>query len=100
MRNSVRKSSCPEGWVPVGAKVPLQLTVRQVEYCRKAIGTSSFTYNLAVATHRFHRNNRLPWPSWQDMYKAFNACKREDYPFVTRWPPGWSKALSWTSARP
>ena len=23
------------------------------------------------------------WPSWMDISKAFNACKREDYPFVT-----------------
>ena len=40
-------------------------------------------YNLCVATHRFCRTNRMPWPSWQDIYKAFNACKNEDYPFVT-----------------
>ena len=25
----------------------------------------------------------MKWPSWQDLSKAFNACKREDYPFVT-----------------
>ena len=36
-----------------------------------------------MATHRFHRANRMPWPSWQDLYKAFTACKGEDYPFVT-----------------
>ena len=30
------------------------------------------------------RRNRLPWPSWMDISKAFNACKREDYPFVTQ----------------
>ena len=80
---SQRKSSRPEGWLPAGAKVPIRLTVRQEKYCRRAIGISRFCYNLAVATHRFHRINRLPWPSWQDIYKAFNACKREDYPFVT-----------------
>ena len=25
----------------------------------------------------------MPWPSWQDISKAFNACKYEDYPFAT-----------------
>ena len=69
--------------MPAGYSVPLSLTVRQEQYCRRAIGITRFIYNLCVATHRFCRSNRLPWPSWQDLYKAFNACKREDYPFVT-----------------
>ena len=69
--------------MPAGARVPIRPTIKQEQYCRKAIGINRFCYNLAVATHRFHRVNRLPWPSWQDIYKAFNACKHEDYPFVT-----------------
>ena len=69
--------------MPAGYSVPLRLTVRQERYCRRAIGITRFIYNLCVATHRFCRTNRLPWPSWQDLYKAFNAAKREDYPFVT-----------------
>ena len=69
--------------MPAGAMVPIRPTIKQEQYCRKAIGINRFCYNLAVATHRFHRVNRLPWPSWQDIYKAFNACKHEDYPFVT-----------------
>ena len=69
--------------MPAGARVPVKLTVRQEQYCRRAMGISRFCYNLAAATHRFHRVNRLRWPSWQDIYKAFNDCKREDYPFVT-----------------
>ena len=60
------------------------LTVRQEEYCRQAVDIHRFCYNLAVRTHRFHRINRLQWPSWQDISKAFNACKREDCPFVTQ----------------
>ena len=80
---SERKSTRPEGWIPAGARVPIRLTVKQEQHCRQAIGISRFCYNLAVATHRFHRANRLPWPSWQDIYKAFNACKHEDYSFVT-----------------
>ena len=77
-----RKSSRPDGWVAAGAKAPLRLTKKQEQYCRRAMGISRFCYNLAVATHRFCRANRLTWPSWQDIYKEFNACKRDDYPFV------------------
>ena len=69
--------------MPAGYSVPLRLTVRQELYCRRAIGITRFIYNLCVATHCFCRTNRLNWPSWQDLYKAFNACKREDYPFAT-----------------
>ena len=78
-----RRTTCPEGWVPAGAKAPLRLTKKQEQYCRRAIGINRFCYNLAVATHRFCRNNRLSWPSWQDIYKEFNACKRQDYPIAT-----------------
>ena len=58
--------------MPAGYAVPVRLTVRQERYCRRAIGITRFIYNLCVATHRFCRTNRLPWPSWQDIYKAFN----------------------------
>ena len=81
---SRRKNSCPDGWLNAGAKVPIHLTVRQENYCRDAIDIHRFCYNLAVRTHRFCRRNRLLWPSWQDISKAFNASKREDYPFVTQ----------------
>ena len=69
--------------MPAGYALPVRLTVSQQRYCRRAIGITRFIYNLCVATHRFCRTNRMPWPSWQDIYKAFNAAKREDYPFVT-----------------
>ena len=81
---SRRKNSCPDGWLNAGAKVPIHLTVGQEEYCREAVDIHRFCYNLAVRTHRFCRSNRLPWPSWMDLSKAFNAGKREDHPFVTR----------------
>ena len=81
---SRRKNSCPDGWLNAGAKVPIRLTVRQEEYCRQAVDIHRFCYNLAVRTHRFCRSNRLPWPSWMDISKAFNAGKREDHPFVTQ----------------
>ena len=76
-------SSCPDGWHPAGHVIPIRLTIKQQLYCRRAVGISRFIHNLCVATHRFHRTNRLPWPSWQNLSKAFNACKREDYPFAT-----------------
>ena len=78
------KNSCPDGWLNAGAKVPIRLTVRQEEYCRQAVDIHRFCYNLAVRTHRFCRSNRLSWPSWMDISKAFNAGKREDHPFVTQ----------------
>ena len=65
-----------------GYAVPVRLTVRQEQYCRRAIDITRFIYNLCVGTHRFCRTNKRSWPSWQDLYKAFNACKREDYPFA------------------
>ena len=76
-------SSCPKGWHPAGYSVPVRLTVKQEIYCRRAVVIARFVYNLCVATHRFYRTNRLPWPSWQDLNEAFNACKHDDYPFVT-----------------
>ena len=76
-------SSRPPGWHPAGHTVPFQPTVAQARYCRRAIGISRFVYNLCVATHRFCRTNRLPWPSWQDLNKEINAIKRTDFPFIT-----------------
>ena len=48
-------------------------------YCGRTIGVNRFVYNLCVAPHWFCRTNRMQWPSWQDQYKEFNACKHEDY---------------------
>lgn len=69
--------------MPAGYAVPVRLTMKQQRYCRRAIGITRFIYNLCVASHRFCRTNRMPWTSWLDLYKAFNAAKREDYPFAT-----------------
>ena len=76
-------SSRPTGWHPAGHTVPFQPTAAQAQYCRRAIGISRFVYNLCVATHQFHRANRLPWPSWQDLNKEINAVKKDDFPFIT-----------------
>ena len=82
-KRSKQPSSCPIGYVPAGHVVPIRLTVQQQLYCRRAVGISRYVYNLCVATHQFCRTNRLPWPSWQDLNKEFNAVKREQFPFVT-----------------
>ena len=76
-------SSRPESYLPAGHVMPLQLTEKQQAYCRRAVGISRFIYNLCAATHRFHRTNRMPWPSWQDLNKAINEAKYQDFPFVT-----------------
>ena len=82
-KRSKQPSSCPDGYVPAGHVVPIRLTVRQQQYCRRAVGVRRFVYNLCVATHQFCRTNRLKWPSWQDLNKEFNAIKHEQFPFVT-----------------
>ncbi len=81
-KHEKQPSSCPQGWHPAGHVTPIRLTVKQQLYCRRAVGIARFVHNLCVATHRFHRANRMRWPSWQDLSKAFNECKHEDYPFV------------------
>ena len=83
MKRKDQKSSKPEGWLEKGLTCPVQLTRQQERYCSRAIGIARFIQNLLVATHRFHRINRLQWPSSSDLAKAFNSGKKEDYPFVT-----------------
>ena len=75
-------SSKPEGWLDIACLRQVSLTYGQTGYARQAEGIARFTYNLAAATHRFCRRNRLAWPTANAMAKAFNAAKREDYPFV------------------
>ena len=81
-KRTLQPSSCPEGYVPAGHVMPMQLTTKQEIYCRRAVGVARFVYNLCVATHQFCRNNRMPWPSWQDLNREFNAIKHEQFPFV------------------
>lgn len=82
MPKKKQNSTRPEGWLAAGLAVPLALTCRQREYARRAVGVARFVYNLAAATHQFHRRNRLKGPSVPEMARAFNAAKREDYPFA------------------
>ena len=84
-RNNTHKgqtASCPEGWHPDGHTLPINLTIKQQHYGRRATVISRFVYNLCVATRRFCRKNRLKWPSWQDLTQAINAAKKDDFPFV------------------
>ena len=75
-------SSCPPVHVPAGHVVPLTLTVRQERYCRRAVGITRFTYNLCVATHRFHRVNRLPWPTVSQLAQTITQMKKDEFPFL------------------
>ena len=76
-RNSQR-SSCPEGWLKDGIKLPVHLTVRQGQYAARAVGIARSVFNLMVATHR---SARAPvhglWPSPLELEKIFNDLKHE-----------------------
>ena len=76
-------SSRPDGWLAAGISVPIELTCKQADYARRAVGISRFVYNLAAATHQFCRRNRLDWPTGHEMAREFNAAKEQDYPFVS-----------------
>ena len=79
-KRSQQPSSYPKNHVPAGHVVPLRLSVKQQAYCHRAVGGARFVYNLCIATHRFCRINRLPWPSWQDLNQAINEAKHKDFP--------------------
>lgn len=81
-KRNAQTTSKPDGWREIACVRQVSLTHTQTEYARQAEGIARFTYNLAAATHRFCRRNRLAWPTANAMAKAFNAAKREDYPFV------------------
>ena len=50
-----QRSSCPEGWLKAGIKVPTSLTVRQEQYATRAVGIARSVFNLMVATHQMAR---------------------------------------------
>ena len=45
-RERNQEKACPEGWLPAGAKVPIRLTIRQEDDCRRAEGVRRFCHNL------------------------------------------------------
>ena len=76
-RNSQR-SSCPEGWLQDGIKLPVHLTVRQEQYAARAVGIARSVFNLMVATHRSARAQvHGLWPSPMELEKIFNDLKHE-----------------------
>ena len=76
-RNNQR-SSCPDGWLKAGIKVPLHLTTRQEQYATRAVGIARSVFNLMVATHQSARAQvHGLWPSPMEMEKQFNDLKHE-----------------------
>ena len=76
-RNNQR-SSCPDGWLKAGIKVPLHLTTRQEQYATRAVGIARSVFNLMVATHQSARAQvHGLWPSPMEMEKQFNELKHE-----------------------
>ena len=73
----------PGDYFHAGHKVPVHLTARQKAYCRRAVGAARFTYNLCVETHRFHRTNRLKWPTISQMANCITQMKKEEFSFLS-----------------
>ena len=81
-------SSCPDGWLKAGIKVPVNLTARQEKYAARCTGIARSVFNLMVATHQMARTQcHGQWPSPMEMEKVFNDLKHEPYfgmEYVTR----------------
>ena len=78
---SIRKdqtSSCPDGWIKAGIKVPVNLTARQEKYATRCTGIARSVFNLMVATHHMARTQcHGKWPNPMEMEKVFNDLKHE-----------------------
>ena len=73
-----QRSSCPEGWLKAGIKVPTSLTVRQEQYATRAVGIARSVFNLMVATHQMARaQGHGYWPSPMEMEKQYNELKHQ-----------------------
>ena len=73
-----QRSTCPEGWLKVGIKVPVHLTARQQKYATRCAGIARAVYNQMVATHKMARaHGQGLWPNPMELEKAFNALKHE-----------------------
>ena len=76
-RNSQR-STCPEGWLKAGIKVPLHLTVRQEQYASRSVGIARSVFNLMVATHHLALSQpQGRWTSPMELEKTFNELKHD-----------------------
>ena len=77
-KRSGQHSSCPEGWLKAGVKVPVSLTVRQEQYATRAVGIARAVFNLMVATHQMARAQvHGLWPSPMELEKQFNDLKHQ-----------------------
>ena len=92
-RNKRSRSSCPDG---DAAGYSAHSPHGETATLHRAIGITRRLQPLRRHSPLLP-NQPSAMASWQDLYKAFNAC-REDYPFVTA--VGRVKAPSWTSAPP
>ena len=73
-----QRSTCPEGWLKAGIRVPVHLTVRQEKYATCCVGIARAVYNQMVATHWMARaHGEGSWPSPMELEKAFNGLKHE-----------------------
>ena len=71
-----QRSTCPEGWLKAGIRVPVSLTVRQEQYAARCIGIARTVYNQMVATHRMARvHGHGAWPSPMELERTFNELK-------------------------
>ena len=71
-------STCPEGWLKAGIKVPVHLTARQEKYAARCVGIARAVYNQMVATHHLTRaHGHGPWPSPMQLEKTFNDLKHQ-----------------------
>ena len=87
LRGKKRKqpSSCPEGWLKAGLVIPIDLTARQENYAKRAVGTSRFVYNWLAAGSQNGRDAGL-WLTPGDLEKEFNRVKHisPDLGFATQ----------------
>ena len=67
--------SRPDGWEPAAVVVQLELTCRQVNYAKRAVGVARFVYNRMVANDQAGRDVGL-WLTPHELEKEFNAVKK------------------------
>ena len=71
-------SSCPEGWLKAGIKVPISLTTRQEQHAARAVGVARSVFNLMVATHQMARaQGHGYWSNPMELEKQFNELKHD-----------------------
>ena len=85
-----QRTTCPDGWLKAGVKVPVSLTVKQDQYASRSVGIARAVFNLMVATHRSARaqghgywgqmaraQGHGYWPNPMELEKQFNELKHD-----------------------